>query len=55
MRRLEPGVRVLLATTPSGGDLPRSDEGPGFVARPYREHELLQAVRRALEQPASPA
>jgi PAS domain S-box-containing protein len=43
MREVNPAVRALLA----GG--PAADEAAGMIAKPYRERELLQAVRGLLE------
>jgi two-component system cell cycle sensor histidine kinase/response regulator CckA len=45
MRAVKPSVRGLLAGDPQAGET--SDEA-GVVARPYREGDLLEAVRRAL-------
>jgi signal transduction histidine kinase/CheY-like chemotaxis protein len=53
LRQIDPGVRVLFASgyadTPPG-------EGEqagvlGFIAKPYRQHDLVQAVRQALDRP----
>jgi CheY-like chemotaxis protein len=53
LREIDPQVRVLF--TSGFADAPLQDlerEGAqGFVAKPYRENDLIQAVRAALERP----
>jgi|GEM_PF-4989942 len=56
LRALDPAARVLIAS----GYAPDAYAGPevrqaarGFLAKPYRRHELLQAVRQALDAPAA--
>ena len=51
------GVRVVFASGYSADQLTEADRGHirGFVAKPFRERDLIQAVRAALEAPASVA
>ena len=58
LKALDPGVKVIIAS----GYAPDAYAGPevrqaalGFLAKPYRRNELLQAVRQALDAPRSPS
>jgi two-component system cell cycle sensor histidine kinase/response regulator CckA len=50
MRRLDPGVRVVLASGYTVADLDPQTQAQlcGFLAKPYRPAELLEAIGRAL-------
>jgi FixJ family two-component response regulator len=50
--QLDPGVRVVIASGLGGEQLPAvgNVEGLAFVAKPYREEDLLAAVRAALDR-----
>jgi PAS domain S-box-containing protein len=54
LREIDPEVRVLLSSGYSEGKLAQSerDEVLGFVAKPYRERELVSAIRTALDKAA---
>jgi CheY-like chemotaxis protein len=53
LRRLDPGVRVVFASgyadTPQGEI--EQDGVLGFIAKPYGQNDLVQAVRQALDRP----
>jgi CheY-like chemotaxis protein len=56
LRRIQQqGPHVPALFTSGQAELPDELPAPvrvaGFVAKPYREHELVAAVRRALQQP----
>jgi len=46
---LDPGARVLFSTGYSAGDIAELDGSVGLLGKPYRPHELLAAVRAALD------
>lgn len=46
--RLDPTARVLFSTGYSAEELTELDDTAGLLAKPYRPHELLAAVRDAL-------
>jgi CheY-like chemotaxis protein len=52
MRLRSPRVRALIATDASDSVQLRQSEIQGIVSKPYRERELLQAVREALSTKA---
>ena len=51
---MNPGVRVLFASGYSADQLTEADriQIQGFVAKPYRERDLIQAVQDAMPGPA---
>ncbi|HVS40566.1 MAG TPA: ATP-binding protein, partial [Gemmataceae bacterium] len=53
LRAINPRVRVLFASGYSAEQLTDSDHAHihGFIAKPYRERDLIQAVQAALGQP----
>jgi len=48
LRLIEPAVRVLFSSGYSSEDVTPSDGAIGLLPKPYRPHELLEAVQRAL-------
>jgi PAS domain S-box-containing protein len=48
MRRLKPSVRALFVTGSSAEAVPGVGEAVGVVIKPYRERDLVQAVKQAL-------
>jgi two-component system cell cycle sensor histidine kinase/response regulator CckA len=50
---IDPAARVLFSTGYSGGDLNELGGSVGLLGKPYRPHELLEAVNAALETPAA--
>ena len=53
LKQINPGVRVLFASGYSADQLTEADRTQimGFVAKPYRERDLIQAVQDALQGP----
>jgi two-component system, cell cycle sensor histidine kinase and response regulator CckA len=53
LRQLDPAVRVVFASGHSADRLGGEEQGQvqGFIAKPYREHDLIDVVQRALEAP----
>jgi CheY-like chemotaxis protein len=55
MRKIDPDVRIVLAS--GFADLERSEveraRVQGFIAKPYRERDLISAVRSALAAPGA--
>ena len=53
LRRMAPGVRVLFASGYSAEQLTDADRAriQGFVGKPFRERDLIQAVQEALKEP----
>ena len=54
LRRIDPHVRVLLASGYSTDHLADDDRRhiAGFISKPYRERDLVQAAQEALKAPA---
>jgi PAS domain S-box-containing protein len=57
LRRLNPNVRVLFTSGYSSEHLgaAATEQVLGFIAKPYREEELVNQVRAALDRPAPPS
>ena len=51
--KINPSARVLFSTGYSGGDLDELDGSVGLLGKPYRPHELVEAVRAALAGPTA--
>ena len=52
LRRLRPGVRVILSSGFSEQEVARrfaAGDLAGFLQKPYRPHQLLDAIRRAMQ------
>jgi CheY-like chemotaxis protein len=56
LRAIDPGVRVVFASRYSDTQLSEEEQASvqGFVNKPYRERDLVHAVRTALDQVRSP-
>ena len=53
MRRIRPGIRVLLSSGYSEGDATQRFSGKGlagFLQKPYRPHALVQSLSKILTQ-----
>ena len=55
MIEFDPAARILFSTGYSADDLAEVDGSVGLLSKPYRPHELLAAVRDALDGAPTPA
>jgi CheY-like chemotaxis protein len=53
LRQIDPAIRVVFASGYADARLEESEKAGvvGFISKPYRERDLIQAVRTALDAP----